>query len=127
MKRVYIAAVLFLLLMIGCTLSTRYMRSTTQQLTEQASAIESAIRNGESRAVSSQRLQELLQSWESKRPFLIAIAGRTSCEPIETVISSLPVRYEDNDYGELMAALSQLSAHISELWELQAPMLINLF
>ena len=126
MKRTAIAAVLLTLLLSGCFFLSRRLQSATDRLSREVSAIETAVREKGGDRIG-RSIESFLQSWERDRPFLVALCGRTNCEPIDTVLAAIPIWYEDEDRGELLAALSQLSAHVSELWELQAPRLSNLF
>ena len=126
MKRAYIAAALLILLTVGCSFLSWRLSAVTGRLSQEVAAVESAVRNGAGDQAA-RSLETLLQSWERERAFLVALTGRTNCEPIETARAAVPVWHEDGDYGELLAALSQLAAHVSELWELQAPKLTNLF
>ena len=126
MKRTAIAAVLLTLLLSGCFFLSRRLQSATDRLSREASAIETAVREKGGDRIG-RSIESFLQSWERDRPFLVALCGRTNCEPIDTVLAAIPIWYEDEDRGELLAALSQLSAHVSELWELHAPRLTNMF
>ena len=126
MKRTAIAAVLLILLLSGCFFLSRGLQSATDRLSREASAIETAVREKGGDRIG-RSIESFLQSWERDRPFFVALCGRTNCEPIDTVLAAIPIWYEVEDTGELLAALSQLSSHVSELWELQAPRLTNLF
>ncbi len=126
MKRAYIALVLLLLLSVGCTLLSRRLTAASEELSARTDALQEAIRldNPDGRSYA---LEQLLQSWQNRRSFLIALSGHTNCEPIETVIASLPVWAAAGDDPQLLAALAQLDTHLDQLHELQSAKLSNLF
>lgn len=126
MKRTAIAAVLLILLLSGCFFLSRGLQSATDRLSREASAIETAVREKDGNRIG-RSLESFLQSWERDRPFFVALCGRTNCEPIDTVLAEIPIWYEVEDTGELLAALSSFPPMFPSCGSCRLPAGPNLF
>lgn len=125
MKRIAVAAILMTVMLICCTASLFWLRSSILELEEGLTAVEELVGRGNySQAIS--QLSEITRYWERQEHIFSRLLRHKELETITTTLASLPAYLEYQDLSNFYAATGQSRQMLRHVWEAELPVLGNL-